>query len=112
MKLLIHWLILAIAVFVTPYIVSGITVNGILTAIIVAAILGFINMTIKPIIKILTLPLTIITLGLFSLVLNAIFFWLVATVVPGFHITSFVAAFWGALVVSIINWIVNKVSPE
>src|SRR5258706_3968814 len=101
MKIFLHWLILSAAVYFVPKVVSGITVNGILTAIIVGAILYFINSVIKPIIKILTLPLTIITLGLFSLVLNALFFWLVATIVPSFHIVSFTAAFWGSLVVSI-----------
>lgn len=109
MKILIHWLILALAVLASAYVIPGIHATGILTAIIVAAILAFINTIIKPIISILTLPLNIITLGLFSLVINGLFFWFVAHLISGFTIETFKAAFLGALVVSVINWIGEKV---
>lgn len=109
MKIIIHWLILTLAIMSAPYVVPGIHVNGFLTAVIVAAILGFLNMTVKPIVTLLTLPITIITLGLFSLVINALFFWFVATLVPSFSVANFIAAFWGALAVSVINWIMSKV---
>jgi putative membrane protein len=112
MKVIIHWLILTLAVLATPYVIHGITVNGFLTAVIVAAILGFINTVIKPIVTILTLPINIITLGLFALVINGLFFWFVASIVPSFHVASFMAAFWGAIVVSVLNWIVNKMMGD
>ena len=111
MKIILHWIVLAIAVFVTPYFIDGIHVNTIVTALIVGAILYLINKIVKPIITILTLPLNIITLGLFSLVLNGLFFMFVASFVSGFTIDTFKAAFLGALVVSIINWLGTKLIP-
>ncbi|MEN9582662.1 MAG: hypothetical protein RL641_616 [Candidatus Parcubacteria bacterium] len=112
MKVLIHWIILTLAVLATPLIVSGIHVKGILTAVAVAAILGFINTVIKPIVTILTLPINILTLGLFSVLLNGLFFKFIASVVSGFTIDSFMAAIWGAFVISILNWIMNKAFGE
>ncbi len=112
MRALVHWLILTLAVLAVPYFIEGIEVNSIIVAVIVGACLAFINMVIKPIISILTLPINIITLGLFSLVVNAILFYLVSKVVSGFTIESFVSAFWGALVVSVINWFAGKVVKE
>jgi putative membrane protein len=112
MKIIIHWLVLTLAVLATPYVVSGIHVNGILTAIVVAAVLGFINTVVKPVVTLLTLPINILTLGLFSVILNGLFFWFVAVIVSGFSIDNFIAAIWGALVVAIINWIVGKALGE
>jgi putative membrane protein len=109
MKIILHWLILSVAVFATTYIISGITVTPIYVALIVGACLSLFNMIIKPIINILTLPLNIITLGLFSLVINGALFWYLGTLVKGFHVETFYAAFMGALLVSIINWVLNKV---
>ncbi|MBP7832063.1 MAG: phage holin family protein [Candidatus Pacebacteria bacterium] len=112
MKIIIHWIILTLAVLATPYVVSGIHVDGLLTAVVVAAVLGFINTVVKPLVTILTLPINIITLGLFSVVLNGLFFWFVAVLVSGFSIDTFIAAIWGAFVVSILNWIVSKAFGE
>lgn len=108
MKTLIKFLILAGAVLLASYVVPGITVAGFLTALIVALVLGLINLVIKPIIKILTLPINILTLGLFGLIINTILFWFVSYAVAGFDIANFMAAFWGALVVAVIMWIANK----
>ncbi len=108
MKIIIHWLILTIAILVTPYVVSGIHISGVLTAIVVAAVLGFINTVVKPVVTILTLPINIITLGLFSVLLNGLFFWFVAVIVSGFSVDSLWSAVLGAFVVSILNWIVGK----
>jgi putative membrane protein len=108
MKIILHWLIIGIAVVVASYFVPGIAVSSYVTALIVAACLMFINLIVKPIVTILTLPITIITFGLFSLILNGLFFYFISTFVNGFTITSFAAAFWGALIVSIINWIGDK----
>ncbi len=109
MKILLHWLILTLAVIASQYVVPGISVNTFMTAVVVAAILAFINMIIKPIVGILTLPINILTLGLFSLVLNALFFWGVAYIVTGFHVSGFQAAFFGSLIVSVLNWIADKI---
>lgn len=112
MKILIRWLILTLAILLTPYVVNGIHVSGFVAALVVAAILGFINSIIKPIITLLTLPINIVTLGLFSLLVNGLILWFVATLVAGFTVDSLNAAVWGALVVSIINWLMSKVIKE
>lgn len=106
--ILLRWFITTLAIFALPYFVAGITVGGILTAVIVAACLVFLNMVVKPIVTLLTLPLNIITLGLFSLVINAAFFWFVAQIISGFTVATFMAALIGSLVISVINWIINR----
>ncbi len=105
--ILLRWFITTLAIFALPFFVAGIGVNSILTAVIVAACLVFLNMVVKPIITLLTLPLNIITLGLFSIIINGAFFWFVAQIITGFTVASFVAAIIGAFVISIINWIIN-----
>ncbi len=109
MKIILHWIILSFAVFLTTQIVSGIVVEPIWVALIVGACLTLFNMFIKPIVNILTLPINLLTLGLFSLVINGALFWFLGTLINGFKVTTFVAAFTGALLVSIINWILKKV---
>lgn len=110
MKIILHWLILSASVFATTYIVSGISLSPIVvTALIVGACLTLFNMFVKPILNILTLPLNIVTLGLFSLVINGLLFWFLGTVIKGFTVTTFGAAFVGAILVSVINWILRKV---
>jgi putative membrane protein len=109
MKILLHWLILTLAVLASQYVVPGITVDTFLTAVIVAAILAFINTIVKPIVGILTLPINILTLGIFSVVLNALFFWFVAYLISGFSVDGFQAALLGSIIVSILNWIADKV---
>ena len=108
MKIIIHWFILTLAILAVPYIVPGIHVSGLLTAIVVAAVLGFINTVVKPIVTLLTLPINIVTLGPFSIVLNGLFFWFVAVIVSGFSVSNFLAAILGAAVISVLNWIMNK----
>ena len=105
--ILLRWFITTLAIFALPYFVAGITVNSVLTALIVSACLVFLNMVVKPIVTILTLPINILTLGLFSLVINGIFFWFVAQIITGFTVASFTAAIIGAFVISIINWIIS-----
>lgn len=110
MKIILHWIIISASVFATTYIVSGITLSPILTtALVVGACLTLFNMFIKPIISILTLPLNIVTLGLFSLVVNGLLFWFLGSVIKGFEVETFSAAFVGAILVSAINWILRKV---
>jgi len=83
-------------------------VESLLTAIVAAAILGVINTFLRPVLLILTLPLTILTLGVFAFILNALMLLLVAYFVPGFEIEGFLWAFLGSLIISIVNWIVNR----
>jgi len=109
MKIILHWIILSVAVFATSKVVSDITIDPLWVALIVGACLTLFSMFIKPIINILTLPINIVTFGLFSLVINGAIFWYLGTLVKGFEVTTFTAAFIGALLVSIINWILNKI---
>ncbi|HEY5589072.1 MAG TPA: phage holin family protein [Candidatus Paceibacterota bacterium] len=109
MKIIIHWILLSLAVFVTTKIITGISVDPIWVSLIVGACLTLFNMFIKPIVNILTLPINLLTLGLFSLVVNAALFWYLGTLITGFKVTTFYAAFVGAILVSVINWILKKV---
>lgn len=107
MFLILRWLINALTLFGITYLVSGIEVKSFYIALVTALILGLVNAIIRPIIKIFTLPITILTLGLFSLVINALLFWLVSTFIQGFEVADFKAAFWGALIMSIVSWLVS-----
>lgn len=98
MGIIIKWLLSALVILVLAYVVPGITVSGFVAALIVALVLGLVNAFVKPILTILTLPITIITLGLFMFVINALMIMLVAAIVPDFH----VAGFFPALLFSII----------
>jgi len=109
MRLLLTWLINAIALIALPYVVSSITVDSFLTALLVAIVLGFVNAIIRPILVILTLPVTILTLGLFIFVINGLLFWAVGSFWPGFHVNGFWAAVFGAIVYSVISWILSAI---
>ena len=107
--LLTRWLVITVAILVAATILrKGIHVDSLTTAIIAAAILGIINAFLRPVLLILTLPLTILTLGVFTFVLNAFMLLLVAYFVPGLEIDSFSWAFLGALIISIVSWIANR----
>ena len=98
------------AVVLTVNIVPGITVSGGWTTVLLAALAwSVIVMVIKPALSLLTLPITILTLGLFSFVLNALLFWAMALVVPGFAVAGFFPALLGALVLSVLTWLIQKV---
>lgn len=104
---LVHWLVVAAGLAAAAYLVPGVTVaTG--TALAMGALaLGFVNAVVKPVLTLLTLPLTVVTLGLFYFVVNAAAFGLAAAVVPGFSVASFWAALFGALVVSLVSWVVG-----
>jgi len=93
----------ALALAAIPYLVPSVTVSGVGTALIAAALLALVNTLIRPLFILLTLPLTILTLGLFTLVINALLFWFVASFVEGFSVGGFGSAFLGALAYSIIS---------
>jgi putative membrane protein len=108
MRIILHWVILSIAVWATTQVVSEINVDPIWVSLVVGACLTLFNMFLRPIVNILTLPMNILTLGIFSLVVNGILFWYLGTIIRGFTVTTFTAAFIGAMLVSIINWIITK----
>lgn len=112
MKILIKWLISALAIILTAYLIPGISVTSIYIALIIALFLGFINAVIRPIIVILTLPVNIVSLGLFTFIINGFFFWLLSTFIKGFEIDSFLTAVLGALVISVISWLGNQFIHE
>ena len=104
MRLLLIWLINALALLALKYIMPSITVDSFVTALIVAVVLGLINTLIRPLLVLLTLPVTILTLGLFLFVINGLLFWAVGSFVPGFHVDGFWAGVFGAIIYSIISW--------
>ena len=107
MGLLLRILITAVAIYVAARLVPGIQVAGIETLLIAALVLAIVNAVVRPVLIFFTLPLTLLTLGLFLLVLNAFCLWLTSVVVPGFVVRSFWSAFLGALLISIVSWILN-----
>jgi putative membrane protein len=102
-----RWLVITVSILLASRFVSGIRVDSVLTAIIAAGILGLINVFIKPVLILLTLPLSIITLGVFTFFINAFLLELVSHMVPGFEVEGFLAAFLGALMISIVSWLAN-----
>ena len=109
MKLLIGWLLNALALLGVAYLVPGIAVSNFTSALIAAAVIGLVNMLIKPILLILTLPVTILTLGLFIFVINGILFWLVGNFLDGFDVKTLMAGIIGAIVYSVISWVLSAV---
>ena len=101
---LIHTVVLAVAIWLTAQIVPGITIASWMALAVAALVLGVVNAIVRPILLILTLPITVLTLGLFYLVINGAAFGLAAALVPGFQIASWTAAILGALLTSVISW--------
>jgi putative membrane protein len=112
MKLLLRWLINAGTLLLLASYLPGISVSGWYSALIAALVLGLVNALIKPLLVILTLPVNILTLGLFTFVINALLFWFVGTVVKGFLVAGFWPAFWGALILSIVSWLVSSLLKQ
>ncbi|EEO28536.1 phage holin family protein [Oxalobacter paraformigenes] len=104
MRILIVWLINTVALLALPYLMKSIQISGFWTALIAALVLGLVNALIRPLLVLLTLPVTLVTLGLFIFVINGLMFWLVSKMVDGFYVSSFWAAVGGALLYSIISW--------
>lgn len=112
MPLLIRWLVTALAVLIAAYILPGVSVAGFGVALVVALVLGIVNVFLKPILVVLTLPITIVTLGLFLLVINAGLVLLVDRIVPGFSVTNFWWALLFSLVVSLIGGVLHGMASE
>jgi putative membrane protein len=110
MRLLLNWVLSAVAVWIMAQVVSGISVHGPVAALIAALVIGFINATIGALLKILTFPLTLVTLGLFWFVINALMLELASTLLsPGFQVRGFFAAFVGAIVLSLVNLLLKAI---
>jgi putative membrane protein len=111
-RFLIHWLVTGIALWVAAAILPGVTITGWLTLALAALVLGFVNAVIRPIFTLLTLPITILTLGLFYLVVNGFAFGLAALLVPGFAVAGLGSAILGALVVSLVSFFIGTFARD
>lgn len=110
MSIFINWLVSAFAILVTAYILPGVSVQSFTSALVAAVVLGVINALIKPVLLILTLPINILTLGLFTFVINALVIILTANLVPGFKVDGFFWALIFSIVLSLINSFLHKLS--
>ena len=109
MRLLLTWLINAAALMALPFLMHSVTVDSLGAALVAALVLGLVNTVIRPVLVVLTLPVTLVSLGLFILIINALLFWLVAHVVPGFHVAGFWSAFLAAILYSVISWALSSI---
>jgi putative membrane protein len=107
--LLVRWLILTLAILFASYVLTGIEVSGFFSAFFAAALLGILNAFFRPFLIILTLPINILTLGLFTFVINALILKMASGVIPGFYVHGFWTAVFGALIISIANWLLGSV---
>ncbi|HEV3408899.1 MAG TPA: phage holin family protein [Chthoniobacterales bacterium] len=104
---LFRWVVTTIAVMVTSGLLKGIRYDGLGSLLAAALLLGILNAFVRPLLLILSAPLILLSLGLFILVVNALMLYWVPTFVPGFHVESFGSAFWGAIVISLISWVLS-----
>ena len=107
-----HWLVTAISLVVADWALDGVRVGSGLSLAIAALVLGFVNALVRPLLLVLTLPLTVFTLGLFYLVVNGVAFALAAALVPGFSVATFPAAVGGALIVSLVSWFIGWLTRQ
>jgi len=103
-KLLLVWLINAISLIAVAYLLPGIAVESFITALVAALVLGLVNAVIRPILVLLTLPVTLVTLGLFILVINGLLFWFVGSFISGFVVSGLLSGILGAIVYSLVSW--------
>lgn len=112
MRILLVSILNAVALWLVTLVVPGVQVQDPLHAFIAAVVLGLVNALVKPLLVILTLPITILTLGLFLLVINALLFWAVGSLLPGFHVAGFWWAMLGALLYSVLTWLFSSLLPK
>jgi len=109
-NLAIRWILLALSLILVAWIVPGIAINGFFAALLAALVIGIVNILIRPIVVALTLPINLLTLGLFTFVINALLLMLVAAIVPGFTVAGFGAALIGSILLSILSVVINRAS--
>ena len=108
MKLILNWLLSAAALLFVAYVYSGVEVKSFTAALIAAFIIGLLNTVVRPLLVILTLPVTVITLGLFLFIINALMFWAAASLLDGFQVRNFTAALIGSLIYSAIGLVISS----
>jgi putative membrane protein len=110
--LLVRWLLLTISIIITSYLVDGIHVTGFFSAFFAAAVLGILNALFRPLLLVITLPINILTFGLFTFVVNALLLKMVSGLVPGFYVYGFWSAVFGSLIISLISWLLSSFINE
>jgi putative membrane protein len=108
MKLLLKWLLSAAALLLVAYLYSGVQVQSFTSALIAALVIGLFNAVLRPVLVVLTLPVTLVTVGLFLFVINALMFWAAAGVLDGFQVTGFGAALLGSLIYSVLGLLIDS----
>ena len=108
MKLLLKWLLSAVALLCVAYLYSGVVVSSFGAAMVAAFVIGLFNMVLRPVLVVLTLPVTVVTLGLFLFVINALMFWAAAGMLDGFQVRGFSAALWGSLIYSVLGLLIDS----
>jgi putative membrane protein len=112
MGFVIRVVVYTLALVLAAHVIPGIRLDSVMSALAAGLLLGLINAIVRPVLVVLTFPITLLTLGLFLLVLNGLCLWLVSVFVSGFHVAGFWPAFWGALVVSIVSWILTALVSD
>jgi putative membrane protein len=112
MRFLLVWALNSLALLIVAYLFPGVQVQDWQAAAVAALVLGLANVLVKPVLVLLTLPITIVTLGLFLLVINALLLWAVGSVVPGFHVNGFWAGLVGAVLYSLVTWALSAILPD
>lgn len=112
MTLLLQWVLSAVALLIVSRLVPGFNVTGLVPALIASLVIGLLNATVGFFLKIITFPLSILTLGIFLLVINGLMILLASGIVPGFHVRGFGPAFWGAIVLALINLLIRALTKE
>src|SRR5512143_3826218 len=112
MRLLLVWILNAVALLAVTWLLPTIQVSGFGSALAAALVLGFINTLVRPLLTLLTLPITLLTLGIFYLVLNGLLFWLAGALLPGFEVHGFLSAMVGAILYGVIAWALSALIPH
>jgi putative membrane protein len=107
LRILVVWLVNTVALVLVAYLMPSVAISSAGAALIAALVLGLVNAVIRPLLVLLTLPVTLLTLGLFIFVLNGLLFWAVGSLVPGFHVAGFWSGVLGAIVFSVISWLLS-----
>jgi len=109
---MLRWLLLTAAIIITSYLVRGIYVAGFFSALFAAAVLGILNALLRPVLIVLTLPINILTMGLFTFVINAFLLEMASGVVPGFYVRGFWSAVFGSIIISLVSWLLSSFINE
>lgn len=110
--LLLRWLFNSLLLIVVAFLTPGLSFTSYWSVLVTSLVLGLLNALVRPLLILLTLPINILTLGLFTLIINAVIFWLASTMVKGFNVASFSAAFWGALIYTLIVTLINLIQSD